>query len=992
MSSNYKKLQEVLTEIFQLDKADLDFGIYRIMNQKRSDIESFLTEKLPSQVKSILEKNNSGDTKALEAELEKTIKNLKELGADPDNSTKVIELKEKIKNGVSVDALEQEVFSHLASFFKRYYQGGDFISLRRYKKDVYAIPYEGEEVKLHWANHDQYYIKTSEYLKNYAFKTPDNKLVQFELKEASTEQNNNKSSKDKERRFALYTEEPVTINENELSINFTYEPYKKSVKQDKLNQDAIQELTSKIPSSFAQVFILKPTEKNKKRTLLEKHINDFTAKNTFDYFIHKDLGGFLRRELDFYIKNEILFIDDINTDKEIAFEAQLAKIKAFKEVATKIIVFLEQLENFQKKLWLKKKFIIKSDYCITLDRIPKDFYPQICENKAQLEEWIKLYDVKITKQEQLKDEPFLVVDTKFFDAEFKDNLLADFDNLDEQTDGLLINSDNFQALYKLKSKYKNQIKSIYIDPPYNTEGDGFLYKDQFKHSSWLSFMQDRLYFEKMLLGKESLSFYSIDEREVTNLKKLLAYLYPIENQAGEFVWNTKHSQQQGLVASYHEYVLLQSQVESKLLENFKAKGDDIIDAGALKKISKANPESEFTFPPGVRCEAKDDSIFENTWGGEEKVKIISGKFEVENKKTKYEMTLSAGWTQKNQMIKYFDKTIPEVYDTKGQLVKEFYFNSSGKLKCIKQKSKITPSSILDSFGTVSKSTKDLKDIMGNSDFGQPKPVSLVNYLLSLLLDKKQIALDYFAGSGTTGHAVIKLNRDDDGKRKYILVEMGEYFNTVTKPRMQKVIYTDNWKNGKPQDKDGISQMFKYMVLESYEDTLNNLALKQTNEQENLLSHDEALQEQYMLNYMLDVETREHLFNLDAFKNPFSYQLKITENNELIPTNVDLVETFNYLIGLHVKRMQKIQNIKLVEGKNNKGEKILVIWRDLDKTDNDALDRFVEKAGINVIDGEFDTIYVNGDNNLSNLKKEEENWKVLLTEEVFLNEMFDVKDV
>jgi len=102
MSSNYKKLQEVLTEIFQLDKADLDFGIYRIMNQKRSDIESFLTEKLPSQVKSILEKNNSGDTKALEAELEKTIKNLKELGADPDNSTKVIELKEKIKNGVSV--------------------------------------------------------------------------------------------------------------------------------------------------------------------------------------------------------------------------------------------------------------------------------------------------------------------------------------------------------------------------------------------------------------------------------------------------------------------------------------------------------------------------------------------------------------------------------------------------------------------------------------------------------------------------------------------------------------------------------------------------------------------------------------------------------------------------------------------------------------------------------------------------------------------------
>ena len=162
--SHYQKLQNVLTEIFQLDKAELDFGIYRIMNQKRSDVEEFLTQKLPSQVRTILEKNNTGDTAQLQKELDQTVKQIKELGMDPENSPKVQELKNKIQNGTSIDALEQDVFSHLASFFKRYYQGGDFISLRRYKKNVYAIPYEGEEVKLHWANHDQYYIKTSEYL------------------------------------------------------------------------------------------------------------------------------------------------------------------------------------------------------------------------------------------------------------------------------------------------------------------------------------------------------------------------------------------------------------------------------------------------------------------------------------------------------------------------------------------------------------------------------------------------------------------------------------------------------------------------------------------------------------------------------------------------------------------------------------------------------------------------------------------------------------
>src|SRR5690606_2932864 len=118
------------------------------------------------------------------------------------------------------------------------------------------------------------------------------------------------------------------------------------------------------------------------------------------------------------------------------------------------------------------------------------------------------------------------------------------------------------------------------------------------------------------------------------------------------------------------------------------------------------------------------------------------------------------------------------------------------------------------------------------DFDYPKPTELLE---KLILTKSkfisnQLILDYFAGSGTTAHATIKLNREDQGNRKYILVEMGTYFNTVTKPRIQKVIYSDNWKNGKPQDKSGISQIFKYQVLESYEDALNNLQLpNKTNE-------------------------------------------------------------------------------------------------------------------------------------------------------------------
>src|SRR5690606_3976298 len=148
----------------------------------------------------------------------------------------------------------------------------------------YAIPYEGEEVKLHWANHDQYYIKTSEYLKNYSFKLKDGKSVHFQLKEASTEQNNNKAQGDQERRLAIYEEQPVEVIDGQLYINFTYEQHKKTVKQADLEAKAIeviQNAVAKRSRSHTGLFDKAPTEKNKNRTILEKHLNDFISRNTF---------------------------------------------------------------------------------------------------------------------------------------------------------------------------------------------------------------------------------------------------------------------------------------------------------------------------------------------------------------------------------------------------------------------------------------------------------------------------------------------------------------------------------------------------------------------------------------------------------------------------------------------------------------------------------------------------------------------------------------
>ena len=996
--TNYEKLEKVLTELFQLDKAELDFGIYRIMNQKRDDVLDFLKNSLPKEVRTILEGQKQGDANSLKKELDNAIKTAKDFGApDPEATSKVQEARAAYESAGSIDGLEQEVFSHLASFFKRYYEGGDFISLRRYKKDVYAIPYEGEEVKLHWANHDQYYIKTSENLKNYAFKIDGDKTVKFTLKEANTEQNNNKTQNDQERRFALYEEEPVTIDGKTIHLNFTYEPYKKSVKQDKLIESALAQLTEKVPAAFTQIFSLAPTEKNKKRTLLEKHLNDFSARNTFDYFIHKDLGGFLTRELDFYIKNEVLFIDDINTDNEQAFTTQLSKIRALKQVASKIITFLAQLENFQKKLWLKKKFVISCDYCITLDRIPESYYNEIANNPAQLSEWKTLFDVDIKKQEDLTNEPYLVLDTKFFSQDFKDKLLAEFDDLDEQTNGLMINSENFQALQSLSSRYQKSLSLAYLDPPYNTDATPIIYKNSYKDSSWISLISDRVKLASTLLLPETgVLSAAIDDIELSNLSKLLEEIMPEYDQKRAIVQHYPGSGTgRSNITRTHEYNLF-------MIPN----GEDIIrgnitrDGFRERGFRRAGTgENNFRFGrPNSFFALIVDNNNQNIDGSFLIVGIeeppTNNDYPKGNTKEGYLRIYPIG-NDKSERVWSLS------YEGAKTALKDNMLKCSSNLSIIRIYFDEKSRSLLDSlwtnkkFSATANGTNLLKEIFQDSSlFSYPKSL----YTMTTVIDSvthdnsKSIILDFFAGSATTGHAIIKLNRKEKTKLKYILVEMGEYFNTVTKPRIQKVIYTDNWKSGKPQDREGISQMFKYFNLESYEDALNNLQLKPNQVQQQLLDTNSGMQEEYLLQYMLDVESRDQLLNIEAFKNPFSYKLNITENNELVPTNVDLVETFNYLIGLHVKRVQRIGAFKTVEGLTNAGDKVLVIWRNLEESNNDDLNAFVKKMDYNLRDGEFDTIYVNGDNNLANLRQDEETWKVLLLEEVFFTAMFDNKDI
>ena len=533
--TNYERLRRLLAELFMFDQADLDFGIYRVMNVRRDEIRRFLDDDLLPQVQDALAGMAAGEREALVAEIEKAEAQAQALGVVPETVPRVRELRATYKAAPDPSAAEDEVYSHLIDFFRRYYREGDFISQRRYKEGVYAIPYEGEEVKLHWANHDQYYIKSTEQFRDYSFRLgvaeADQRRVHFKLIEADIPQGHNLPQatgpqKSHERRFLLADETPIVATDTVLTVRFEYRSDELTRNQADLNETAVHRILAD-PAAQAWRFDLARAASSAEDapSLLAKHLSTYTAKNTFDYFIHKDLGSFLRRELDFYLKNEVVRLDDIDTDDSTAQELEryLAKLKAIRRVGHKLIEFLAQIEDFQKRLWLKKKFVVDTHWCVTLDRVPERLYPEIAANQAQHASWVHLFAIdQITDDlpthgysepltvDFLRTHPYLPIDTSFFDREFTQRLLSSIDNLDETTDGVLVHSENFQALNLLSTTERGRVDLVYIDPPYNSPSTEILYKNNYKHSSWLSLISERLRLSGDLFGARPPHLIAID--------------------------------------------------------------------------------------------------------------------------------------------------------------------------------------------------------------------------------------------------------------------------------------------------------------------------------------------------------------------------------------------------------------------------------------------------------------------------------------------------
>ena len=622
--------------------------------------------------------------------------------------------------------------------------------------------------------------------------------------------------------------------------------------------------------------------------------------------------------------------------------------------------------------------------------ITEDFYPDIVVCEPQWAEWKELFHIdeelsdlfttgKSKKEKRiafLTSHPTLVLDTKYFAQPYFDRLLGSFNDLDEMTDGLLIHCENWQALSLMTEKYGHAVQCVHIDPPYNTQTSGFLYKNDYQHSSWLAMMQNRIAVGMPLLSGNGAFLCHIDENEHEVLHLLFTHIGIPDG--GTIVWNKKNPMlgRKG-IATQHEYVLWRTWNEASIYLR-PANIRIILDRAEslVREHGGVDDKVRREFSAWIRrCDDltggerayqyidDDGRVFQSVAMGAPEPRS-NPKFHIPliHPVTKKACPVpSNGWSRAPETLQELMKKNEIIFgedETSQPRRKVFLKADTGR----------QVSSIISDSG---RGKNDVEKL--GLEFSYCHPVSLYEELLGAAVAQgDEVVLDHFAGSGTTGHAVINLNREDGGERKFILVEMAEYFDTVLLPRIKKITFSPEWKAGKPkrmataEETERSPRIVKYIRLESYEDALNNIDFDDASGQQAMQFDD------YLLKYMLRWETKdsETLLNMGKLAQPFRYKLHIYQDGQTREQTVDIPETFNYLLGLIVRTRKVYDDIGrryLVYRGSLANRNIAVIWRDTDGWQQANFERdkqFVAEQ--NLTEG-ADEVFINGDSLIPNAR-------------------------
>ncbi|MFN3488443.1 MAG: DNA methyltransferase [Emticicia sp.] len=416
-------------------------------------------------------------------------------------------------------------------------------------------------------------------------------------------------------------------------------------------------------------------------------------------------------------------------------------------------------------------------------------------------------------------EPKVLTNAKHFTS----NNEQKFDkfNRNEQgtiTDNLLIKGNNLLALHSLKKKFAGKIKLIYIDPPYNTGNDGFKYNDSFNHSTWLTFMKNRLEIARKLLREDGVIFVSLDDKEAHYCKILMDEIFGRENFIADICHKARASvSNDKIISPNHNHILLFAKKERTVFSK-------------KNQFGEKNELKGFTL--------KDDK-------GNYKLVPVDGPGGDKKGNPYYEFLGVIGYWRFSQdrMQRMYEENL---IVKKGNSLYQKYYEEKAK------NSRKTTTTWWDNGFLTSSATGELKTLMESENpFSNPKNINLLKHIVDLWVrEKDDIVLDFFAGSSTTAQAVLDLNKEDGGNRQFILCEQMEYVENVTTERIKKVI---------EKNQEG---SFIYLELKKYNETFIE-QIQEANTTEELLEIWEAMKERSFLNYNIDIKAQDT--HIEEFK-------------------------------------------------------------------------------------------------------------------------------
>jgi adenine-specific DNA-methyltransferase len=561
---------------------------------------------------------------------------------------------------------------------------------------------------------------------------------------------------------------------------------------------------------------------------------EYFGQSNKQLILNRRLADFYQSILRKYLSYLVLNKEFLTISKQKESQSTITTVKFLQEIISEIINLLVEFEDRLISTWDEKSELDEAEYIISIGKIYEQVDKEsitnvlttIIANDQQVKEWAEISNKEPTEIiELLKQKNFfkskwknLAIDTSYFDSNFKKNLLRYLpeNSLLQRLDGHIIKSDNWQALQSLKPIWEGKIKCIYIDPPYNTGNIDFSYEDSMSRFSWMVMMRNRLELTKDFLSEDGVILISISDNELYNLKLLLEEIFG-DNFIGVIITQTnprgrtldKH------LAKTHEYLLIYAKNKTSDTTLFEvpksasqlAEYNKIDEKGhpyRLIELRNRNPRfnrknrpnlfypiyadpktmnvslmktSKFCveiFPKNSRDE--DDCW---TWGkekAEENIEILSAK-----------KVSTGAW----------------------RVFRKAYLSQEGA-STTKEKSIWMDKSLSNERGK-----EQLRDLFGYHahGLGYPKSVDYIERIIKLATGDNHVILDFFAGSGTTAHAVLHSNKTRNRNTKFLLVEKSSQFNEVIIPRIKKLSNSYQWKKGEPLVFDGQGIFVKYQILE-----------------------------------------------------------------------------------------------------------------------------------------------------------------------------------